>query len=204
MENKAIKSFAQYLALWLNRYINKEGLEFAKLMLGMEIFLINASKVIIIYSLALIFGTFPQTAIIHVAFILTKRHSFGLHALNSTVCTIVSCTMFVLTPWILSDAGIGNGIVLAAFALIISCQYLYAPADTKAWPLIGRKLRERMKRNAVACVAILMITALVIPSGNIKLLLTIGAAYQTIAILPLSYKILKRSEKNYEEYEKCA
>jgi accessory gene regulator B len=102
----------------------------------------------------------------------------------------------------LSGAGISNVVVLAVFLPIIICLCLYAPADTKAWPLIGNKLRMRMKKKAVICGLSLMVVTLMIPGEATKLLLTIGAGYQSIAILPLAYKILKRSEKNYEKYEK--
>ncbi|MCL1877862.1 MAG: accessory gene regulator B family protein, partial [Defluviitaleaceae bacterium] len=81
------------------------------------------------------------------------------------------------------------------------CLVLYAPADTKARPLIGKQLRDSFKRKAVFCGFLLMGVALLIPNGNVKFLLSVGAAYQTICILPLTYKILKRSVKNYEAYE---
>ena len=202
MENRLIHISATKLALWFNRYVGKEGLEFQKLVLGIEILIINVSKFIIMYTLAALLGTLWQTAILHIAYIPIKRYSFGLHALNSTVCTIVSCSMFVLMPWLLRGAGISNIAVIAAFAPIIVCFYRYAPADTKYRPLVGAKLRKELKLKAVVCGIALMAIALLIPNPHIKLLLTLGAVYQCIAILPLTYKLLKRSERNYETYEK--
>ena len=202
MENKIIQNISHSLAVKLNHYNNKEGLEFTKMKYGMEVFLINISKLIIMYLLAALLGVLPQTLIIHGAYWAVKRYSFGLHALNSTVCTVASCILFVFCPWYLAGMGVGNVVVLAVFSFLILSLYLYAPADTKAMPLIGQKLRARFKKKAVAIGVVLMVIALVIPSESIKLLLTLGAVYQTVSILPLTYKILKRSEKNHEKYEK--
>ena len=201
MENKLIQSAAKVLAYKLNKYNHKEGLELRKMEIGMEIFLISASKFIIVYSLAVIFGTLWQTMVIHFSFGLLKRYSFGLHALSSTICTIVSCGMFVLTPILLSGMGLSNFGAIAFFGIIIFILYKYAPADTKARPLIGVKLRAKLKWKAVASAFVLVVIALIVPDGYITLLLTVGALYQCILILPITYKILKRSEKNYETYE---
>jgi len=201
MENELIRKSAVGLANRLNTYIGKEGLDFQKMVLGMEVLIINITKLIIIYLLAAMLGVIIQTAILHFAYVVTKRYSFGLHALNSTVCTIVSCTIFVIVPWALQGTSISNTAVLAIFAVLIFCLYKYAPADTKARPLVGKALRAGLRKNAVACGVVLMITILFIPSNEIKLLLTLGAVFQCVSILPITYKILKRSERNYETYE---
>ena len=203
MENEILRTAAKRLAGKMNRYTRKEGLELQKMELGMEIILINVSKLIIIYTLAAWLGVLWQTLTVHSAFILIKRYSFGLHALNSTVCTLISCLMFVVAPMMLNGVGISNVGVAAAFLVIISVLYRYAPADTKARPLIGTSLRALLKRKTVVCGLIVMAAALLVPNEAFKLLLVLGAAFQSISILPLTYKILKRSEKNYEAYE-CA
>ena len=201
MENKLIHFSAFLLAERLNRYLRKDGLALKKLELGMEILLINVSKIIIVYILAALLGTVVQTFILHTAYVLVRRYSYGLHALNTTVCTLMSCCLFVLAPRILYGVEISNPAAAAGFILIIYCLYRYAPADTKSRPLVGAKMRARLKRNAVISGFILMIAALVIPNESVKFLLVLGAAYQCISIMPFTYKLLKRSAKNYENYE---
>ena len=201
MENGLIHTVAKILVDKMNHYSGKEGLELQKLEFGMEILLINISKLVFIYLLAALLGVLGQTLIVHCSFVLVKRYSFGLHALNSTVCTVVSCCMFVITPLLLAGYGVGNNFVVVIFIVVIFILYCYAPADTKARPLIGSKLRKNLKLKAVISGAIVMIVALLVPSDSAKLLLSIGAAYQSVSILPLTYKILRRSEKNYEKYE---
>ena len=202
MENKLIHQAAENLASRFNRYMGKEGLELQKLVLGLEIMIINVSKFIIIYLAAFLLGTLWQTVVLHVGYMLVKRYSFGLHALNSTICTLVSCTMFVFIPRLLQGVGVNSWVVLTAFVPIIVCLYLYAPADTKARPILGAKLRARLKRKSVVCGMVLLVIALIVPDSHVKLLLILSAAYQCMGILPITYKLLKRSVRNYETYER--
>jgi len=201
MESKIIRMAAMNLTGRLNRYAGKSGLELRKLELGMEIALINVSKLAVVYLLALLLGVVVQTFIVSLAFAATKRYSFGLHALNSTVCTLVSCLMLVVVPWALQGVGISNIAVMVMFVPIVVCLYLYAPADTNARPLVGPKNRARLKKKAVAIGVVLMLVALVVPSGDVKLLIVLGVVLQCVAIMPLSYKILRRRGRNYEQFE---
>lgn len=201
MESKRTKTVAQNIAVWLNQYSVLEGTEYKKMVLGIESLLINITKLLFVYALSALLGVVVYTAITQAAYALIRRYALGLHALNSKVCTVVSCLLFVILPWVLQDMGIGNMAVIILFLLIILCLYLYAPADTRARPLIGQKTRTIHKRKAVFCGILLMGVAVLMPTESVKLLIALGAAYQVISILPLTYKILKRSEKNYEKYE---
>ena len=70
MEAKAIHALSQNLAHWFNRCTNKEGLEFTKMEIGIEVILINVPKLVIMYFIAIILGVVLQTLIIHGAYIL--------------------------------------------------------------------------------------------------------------------------------------
>jgi accessory gene regulator B len=201
VENDIIHAGALRIAGRLNKYARAEGLELLKMIWGIETLLVNVSKVIIIYSVSALLGILGRTFAVHIAFIAIKRYSFGLHAKNSTVCTAVSVCLFALAPYVLSGARIGNWAVAAVFTAVNLILYRYAPADTESRPITGKKKRALLKKKAVACGIALMAAALLIPDKSIKTLLALGAAYQSILILPLTYKILKRSERNYEEFE---
>ena len=203
MENELLRKSAKYLTGIINCHINKKGIELRKMEIGMETVIINVSKFILVYLLAAIFNVLPQTFIVHLSFFLVKLFSFGLHALNSTVCTLISCCLFVLIPFALSGMGIGNYSVAVVFAAVIFVLYRYAPADTKARPIIGATKRKKLKKKAIACGLFLMAVALLLPDNGMKLLLTLGAVYQSVFILPITYKILKRSGKNYENFERA-
>ena len=204
MIDNVIRNAAHALAERLGHALQSDKLVFKKFTVGIERILMSVSKLLIIYALSLLLGVFVQTVIIQFSFSLLKRYSLGLHALSNTVCTVVSCLLFVIIPWVLTGFELTNIGTVIAFIPVMSCLYLYAPADTKARPLIGAQLRTRFKQKAMVCGIIILMAALVIPNERVKLLVTIGAVYQVITILPLTYKILKRSERNYENYENGA
>jgi accessory gene regulator B len=193
---------AERLTAYVNRYSRKEGIELTKMALGTEIFLVNVIKLVIVYSLAALLGILIYTLSAHVAFAVVKRYSFGLHALNSTLCTLLSCVMFVAVPKFVLAFGFGLGHLPVAiiFVGIIVTLICFAPADTKARPLVGASLRKKMKIKAVCCGFLVFATAFIIPNETIKLLITLGAMYQSVSVMPLTYKILGRSVNNYERF----
>lgn len=196
-----LHSAALLLAKRLNQHTNREGLDFLKLTLGIETFMINLSKLIVVYTLSAVLGIVLQTLTVHLGFLLIKRYSFGLHALNSTVCTVVSVCLFVVVPYVLSGLYITNDVLIPVSVCILFILYMYAPADTKRRPLFGKENRALLKKKAMVCGIILVCVALFIPNGHIKFLIMLGAVYQALMLLPVTYTILKRSGKNYEAYE---
>jgi len=204
MENVIIDRLAHWGMDRLSGFINIEDydpIDIKKMILGIELFIINISKAIIIYGCALLFGNVLKTLAIHFAFIVTKKFSFGLHAKNSTVCTLYCIGILVLLPLLTQYFTLNNYLVALIFAVIIFLHFRYAPADTQARPLLGVKRRERFKRLSVLCVTALMAISLIIPSAEVKTLFVMGSVCQTLSILPITYKILRRSVRNYEKYE---
>ena len=208
MENKSrlqislTERLADILTLRLNLKLHKEGLELQKMKLGIEIILINLSKFIVIFSVATYFHLFKETALMLLVFASIKRNAFGLHAKNSMVCTLTSLLLFVAVPYLSYNLRFNNYIVLASFSIIILLLYKYAPGDTESHPLLGEKLRKRLKRESMITGTVLMLIALIIPSEVVKTMITVAVSCEIISILPITYKILNRGYKNYEKYER--
>ncbi|AJA47395.1 putative AgrB-like protein [Clostridium pasteurianum DSM 525 = ATCC 6013] len=196
-----IEMLSESIVLKLNRNLNKEGLELQKMKLGIEILLINISKLIIIMSASIYFNLIKQTAFMIIIFAVMRRNAFGLHAKNSVVCTIMSLTMFVFGAYLSSFIKLNNYIVFIAFVIMSFLFFKYAPSDTEKHPLLGKKLRNKLKKNSVLNCILLMIIVLVMSSKEIKTLSVFTVAFEVISILPVTYRILKRSWKNYEKYE---
>ena len=203
MENELLRKASRRIALWMNSYTQKEGIELEKMTVGIEVLLINVSKLVIIYSLAALLGTLPITFAAHFSYALLKRYSFGLHALNSTVCTAVSCCLFIFLPLALTSTGvaISSSVLVAVHAVAFIIFYRYAPADTESRPLIGAYLRYELRVRALASVILLQVVALLAPSDSIRLALVLGVVYQIGSIVPITYRVLGRRGRNYERYE---
>jgi len=202
VEDRLIHSVALRFANWVTRYDPKEDKDFLKLVYGTEVMIINISKLAIVIAIALWLGVLPHTIALLAGFNVIRRYAFGLHATNGTVCTAVSVIMFIGVPYLLKDMMISSLTALCIFGFILLSLYLYAPADTESRPLVGEKKRARLKKRAVISGLLLMSVVLLLPDGGIKTMLILGAVYETVSILPLSYKILKRRMNNYDKFER--
>lgn len=207
MEDRLIHSVALNLSNRLNCYVHRDGNDFLRLVYGMEVFIMNASKLLIVFILSHLLGIFIYTISVLVGFNFARRAAHGLHASNSTACTVSSILLFIAVPYLLKDVAIGSIAVLLIFCVVILLLFLYAPADTESRPLVGRKKRARLKKRAVISGITLMLGTLLIGevstvSGGIQTMLTLGAVYEVVSVLPLTYGILNKNYRNYEQYEK--
>jgi len=196
-----MEKLAEYITLKLNIHLKKEGLEFLKLKLGLEIILINLSKFIVILLVAAYFNLLKEAALMSLVFGSIRRCAFGLHAKNSIICTLTSLLMFVFGSYLSYHLILNNYIVLISFLVIIILLYKFAPGDTECHPLLGEKLRNKLRKDSVITGIFLMLIALIIPNPTIKTIITLASSFEIISILPVTYKILNRGYKNYEKYE---
>ena len=201
MERDIIGSIARTWANGLNQYVNKEGKDLQKMVLGIEVLLHNIPKIIIMILAAHVLGILHLAVLTWIPFACIRRYAGGLHAGNSISCAVMTLLMFVAVPYFLQGVSINAVSTILLFGLVCLGMWKWAPADTKAKPIIGARKRMRLKRQAViACIAILVV-ALVIGREEFHVFVLVGAAYALIAVLPITYKILRRSERNYEKYE---
>jgi len=196
-----IESLASRMALWMNREREGDHIDYLKMKLGIETILTNLSKAVIVYGVAAILGLFLQTLILHLAYAVVRRYSYGLHANSSTVCSIVSIVLFIGTPVLSQYIPFTHLMVVGCGLLFIVLLYRYAPADTDKSPILGAERRRALRNKSVVACAVITGIALLYPDPFIKSLLMLGMAIQIVMILPLTYKLLKRSVKNYEQYE---
>lgn len=195
------ESFASKLAMRINKERDGSRIDYLKMKLGIEMLVINLTKSFIVYGVAIAFHILLQTLILHAAYFAIRRVAFGLHANSSTICTIISVLAFVGTPILCQYIWFNNYLVIGLGVILTLLLYRYAPADTDKYPLLGVERRNKMRKEAVITCIIIMIIALICPSPMIKSLLVCGVLIQVVAILPVSYKLLKRSFNNYEKYE---
>ena len=185
----------------INRYTQKEGVELQKMILGMEILLHNIPKFIIMVAAAILLDILPQAMLTWISFAYIRRCAGGLHANNSITCTIMTLLMFVAIPYALQGSQFNIAFFIATFAVVIFGLYKYAPADTAAKPILGEKNRLKLKKQSILSAAIVLAVALIFFDETLYGLIAFGALYALISVLPITYKLLKRSMNNYEQYE---
>lgn len=195
------ETLATRCAMWLSAQNNGDRIAYLKMKLGIEMLLINITKTSIIYGVSLVCHLFLQTLILHGAYFAVRRYSFGLHANTSLSCTLISILMFVGTPLLSPYINLSSFAVIGLGLLFTALLYRYAPADTDKFPLIGADRRRKLRRSSAATCLIVTFIAIITPSSTVTTLLMLGVGLQIIMILPITYKLLKRSVRNYEKYE---
>lgn len=173
---------------------------FAIVKYGVEIFLVNVTKGIIVYLAAALLGMLWQTLVVHLSYLMIRRHSFGLHAKTSLGCTITSVVMFVILPYFVKEVQLSEWMIVLISGLILLNIAIFSPSDTENMPLFNAKKRHVLRRKSILNTIFVLLLMLLIPIGEIKILILYGMFVQVIMIHPWTYKIMKRSYNNYEKY----
>ncbi|EUJ28601.1 accessory gene regulator B family protein [Listeria grayi] len=129
---------------------DEEG--YLKVKYGLEIILINAMKFIAVYGVALLLGIVWQTITVHLAYLMIRRYSFGLHATKSWVCTVVSVSMFDLIPYFAKGLLLNNWIVLGVFIFVLLNVFFFRSSRYRESSLIGKDNRKKIKKEKQWCV----------------------------------------------------
>lgn len=200
------KSLAERIALKLAVKIKKQdetdALHFVKMKYGLEVLIINLSKIILILMMATAIGMLKGTLFIMLSFGFVRCYAFGVHAKGSISCTIITSLCFFIGGYIPKLLNITNYEVFLLFFIAMILLYLYAPADTEARPLLGKKFRTELKRKALLSGSILIILAFCIDDSILKFFVSYGVFCEALTLTPIIYKLFGRGYKNYERYKK--
>lgn len=190
------------IALKCTKYVRKYGdrteLELKKIKYGIEVILINLTKFMILMILAYFLKIIPHILVIMISFGLVRKSAFGLHSESSAKCTVISIMSFVGGVYISKHYPLEIKTIIFIFLILISLFVKYAPADTEKRPIIGEKVRNKLKRNTVITILLLLIAIITVNNQTISALITLGVTIECIFILPITYKILNRRYRNYE------
>lgn len=171
---------------------------FAIVKYGVEIFLVNVTKGITVYLAAALLGMIWQTLIVHLSYLIIRRHSFGLHAKTSLGCTITSVVVFVVLPYFVKEVQLSGWMIVLISALILLNIAIFSPSDTENMPLFNAQKRHELRIKSTKNSICVLLFVICIPIGSIKSLILLGCLLQVILIHPWTYKILKRRYNNYE------
>lgn len=196
------EKLVERIVMRFNTKVKKEGLELAKMKLGLEILFININKMFIVFLIASYFNILKESLFICLVFASIRSTAFGLHAKNSMVCTLITSMMFVAGPYVSYHIKLDNYEVLVAFIIMTFCFYKYAPADTENHPILGEKLRLKLRKKTILNSLFFMVITLVVKIQVIKAMIILAIGFEVISILPITYKILNRRYNNYEKYER--
>lgn len=168
---------------------------------GIFSMILNINKIILISLISLILGCYREVIIIAIIVGVLRFTSSGLHAQSNFKCTMTTIFAYLggaIISRIISIDFMYIFIISLCIGIILCW---YSPADTEKRPIVGKVKRKKLKVQTFISVMLILFLNLIINEVIIMNLTLASFFYQTISVLPITYKILGRSYKNYERFE---
>ncbi|TFJ44229.1 hypothetical protein CKN80_07850 [Carnobacterium divergens] len=185
------------LLLILEEPNEMDRISYLKCKLGVESIVVNLSKLLFIYTTALILNIGVETFILHLSFLTIRVFAYGEHARSSFGCIISSILLFVGSTSLLVGGLLFSEEALLLLQLInILILSKYAPGVTSKNP-IGSEEKKRRRRIQTMCSCIVVTAvAMCVSVLVIQNLLIVGNFLSSVTVLPvLSKKMTEENEK---------
>lgn len=188
---------------FITKYKEYSNEEIENMRYSLEGLYLTFTKLIVIFSLAIILGIFKEVIILLILFNIIRFTGFGFHAKKSMECLITSTLLFVGIPYLVLylEPNKITLLVIGIISLIILS--IYAPADTVKRPLPNKKKRLYRKIGTIVIASIFIIISFFIKNNTISYLLIIALFIESIMVSPLIYKIFGQPYRNYLNYKKA-
>lgn len=174
------------IALRLQNANNLEHIDYLKVKYGLEVFVGNVLKTVVIYGAALLCHIFLYTLIVHLSYFAIRYFAFGAHAKSTFLCTIQSLIMFVGAPLLIINIHIPYWIYITVLLIGYIIIIKYAPMETKKHPILS-KWKKGLKIKAIITATILIIISLFVKEPY-QQLICLGLIFEAISLLPIFYK----------------
>ena len=170
-----------------------------KIKYGLESIYILVTKLIVIFSLALILGIFKEMIIFLLLFNVIRTFAFGLHATKSYICLLLSIILFLGLPYLCNMLNIPNLIKIIIGIICIVLLFKNSPADTSKRPIINKQRRTKLK--IISTIIAVTYTVISIYTNNfISNCLIFSLLLEVTFTSPLTYKLFKLPYNNYLKY----
>lgn len=164
---------------------------YLKCKLGLELLLINISKLLLIYIISVIFGIVNGMFIFLIAFFGVRVYAKGAHARSNLGCTVISVLLIVGIPLLILNGLILSDCLLALVGAIgYLLIFLYAPSDTKGNPIQDLKIKKRMRRKAILIYGVIILSTFSQLNSEVKNLIIGGAFTASFLLIPKVHEIL--------------
>nr|WP_263312766.1 accessory gene regulator AgrB [Mammaliicoccus sp. Marseille-Q6498] len=163
-----------------------DHISYLKVKYGLEVFVGNMMKTVVIYGAALLCHIFLYTLIVHLSYFAIRYFAFGAHAKSTFLCTIQSLIMFVVAPLIIVNIDISYWIYFSVAIIGYLIIIKYAPMQTKKHPILG-KWKKGLKIKSILAATILLIISLFIKEPY-QQLICLGLIFEAASLLPIFYK----------------
>lgn len=195
------KSLADYTVKKVKKYVELDQKQEARVIYGLYCLYSNFLKIPLVFIVGHLAGLLTETTIFLVTFALLRTFSFGTHAEKSWICTLTNFTVFNLGTYVSIKISFSWTILIGMIIFSFSSFLLYAPADTKARPLKDKIKRKKLKIKTLIVFCSITVIAIFIDNYDYTKLIVISSFVQSVNILPITYRVLRKPYRNYLMFE---
>lgn len=188
---------------FITKYKEYSNEEIENMRYSLEGLYLTFTKLIIIFTLAILLGIWKEVLVLLVLFNIIRFTGFGFHAKTSMQCLITSTTLFIGLPYLVLYLEPSKTIMLVLGIISLIILSIFAPADTIKRPLPNANKRLYRKIGTIVISSIFIIMSLIIKNTTILYLLILSLVIEAIMVSPLIYKIFGQPYRNYLNYKKA-
>lgn len=174
------------IALRLQQSNDLDRITYLKVKYGLEVFVGNLMKTVVVYGVALLCHIFFYTLVAHISYFVIRYFAFGAHAKSTFICTIQSLVMFIALPVLIIKFALPYWLMLSLALIGYLIIIKYAPMGTRKHPILD-KWKKGLKIKAIIVTSILLIISFFV-GITYQQLICLGICYEAISLLPIFYK----------------
>ena len=167
----------------------KDNIKIETMRYGIKVFLINACKIPIIFTVAYAIGILKYSIISYICFGTLRTFAGGIHAEKGMFC-IISSMIAIFSPVYLSRY-LNNSHSLIIFLITFIIIIFYSPSDTKKKPIKSHKLKQELRTKSIIVVVAIFIISNYLPE-NISNMMITSIFIESLLVLPITYKIFRK------------
>lgn len=169
-----------------------------KLKYGLEVLYHFITKLVFILLFSLVLGIFKQVLLMIAFYGPLRACVHGIHSNSNIGCWTSTIIDYILFGLYLKYFPINKIVFFTSVVIAFISYILFAPADTKYRPLVGKNNRKRLKLMALIFLtlelALCLIHNFLIPYVFYSSIITV------IIINPIVYSLFHNSTNNYKNY----
>lgn len=159
------------------------------------------TKSIVILVLSIFLHTFFITFTLLIFYSFLRGFTFGIHATKNIYCWIISLTVYVVCPYLIYSFHFPTYFIYSSYVLGILSILLWAPADTKARPLLNPQKRKINKIISFIILCGFIAISFAFNSQTLEEIVSIVSLLNFICICPVTYYLFKQPYRNYRFYK---
>ncbi|GGI42379.1 accessory gene regulator AgrB [Mammaliicoccus stepanovicii] len=174
------------IALRLQQSNDLDRITYLKVKYGLEVFVGNLMKTVVIYGSSLLCHVLIYTLIAHISYFVIRYFAFGAHAKSTFMCTVQSLIMFVAIPILIIELSISYWFMLTLAIIGYLIIIKYAPMGTRKHPIL-EEWKQGLRLKSILTASILIFISF-FAKEPYQQLICLGLFLESLSLLPIFYK----------------